>query len=122
MDGYDDYTDPNWTIHNDKLSVTVGINTRLWVCRKKKHRPTLIRLGKEHTAIFLREMGLWVIPNRKPRRLVSDHLVWDEDNNRLLYNSQTKIPIKFNDPKIHGIAVEGEPIPPKPKRKTPRKD
>lgn len=104
------YIDPEWTIKNDRQSVTVGINTRIWLCRKKKLKPTLIRLGREHTALFLKEHGLWVIPNKKPRRLASNHVVWDEENNRLCYASRTAIPIKFNDPKIIGIAVEGEPL------------
>lgn len=108
-DKFDDYIDPNWTIKNDRQSVTVGINTRIWLCRKKGLRPTLIRLGREHTRLFLREHSLQAIPNKKPRRLISGHLFWDEENQRLCY-SKAMIPIRFNDPKIIGIAVEGEPI------------
>lgn len=102
-----DHIAPNWTIRADRLSVTVGINTRLWLCRKQGLKPALIRLGREHTRLFLREHGLHFIPNKKPRRLVSGHLFWDESNCRLCYSEQM-IPVRFNDPKIIGIAVEGE--------------
>ncbi len=111
-DKFDYYVDPNWTIHADRKSVTVGINTRLWLCRKKRLRPTLIRLGREHTRLFLRECGLHVIPNRRPSRIVAQNLYWDEENRRLCY-SKAMIPIRFNDTKIIGIAVEGEPLPPR---------
>jgi hypothetical protein len=106
----DAYLDPDWTIHDDRLSVTVGINTRLWLCRRQEMKPTLIRLGREHTRLFLREHSLYVIPNKKPRRLISGHLFWDEENRRLCY-SRRMIPIRFNDPKIIGIAVEAEKQP-----------
>ena len=111
MDKFDNnntYIDPNWTIHNDRQSVTVGINTRLWLCRKKKLKPTLIRLGREHTRLFLKEAGMHYIPNKKPRRIIHQGLFWDDVNNRLCY-SKRMIPIRFNDPKIHGIVVEGVP-------------
>jgi hypothetical protein len=114
-DKFDDYIDPNWTIHNDRQSVTVGINTRLWLCRKQGLRPTLIRLGREHTRLFLREHSLQVIPNKKPRRLISGHLDWDEEHRCLVYLSWVGIPIRFNDPKIVGIAVESEPLPSTPR-------
>jgi hypothetical protein len=104
-----DYLDPNWTIHNDRQSVTVGINTRIRLLRKKGMQPTLIRLGRENTRLFLREHSLQAIPNKKPRRLISGHLFWDEENRQLCY-SKAMIPIQFNDSKIIGIAVEGEPI------------
>jgi len=39
--------DPEWTIQNDRQSVTVGINTRLWILRQENKVSTLIRLGKE---------------------------------------------------------------------------
>ena len=45
-----EFVDPNWTIHNDRQSVTVGINTRLWQIYGQRMVPTLIRLGREHTA------------------------------------------------------------------------
>ena len=104
-----EFIDPNWTIHNDKQSVTVGINTRLWQIYKQKMQPTLIRLGREHTALFLREHFLQVVPNKKPRRMLSSHLVWDDVSIRLCYKSRTLIPISFNDYSIIGIAVEAEP-------------
>ncbi len=99
--------DPQWTIHNDRQSVTVGINTRLWLCRKLGLRPTLIRLGREHTRLFMREHSLQVISSRKPLRLPSGLLFWDETSCRLCY-SKRMIPIRFNDPLIIGVAVEGE--------------
>lgn len=100
---------PRWTIHNDRQSVTVGINTRIRLAKKAGMIPTLIRLGRQHTRLFLREHSLQIIPNKKPRRLISGHLVWDEEGRRLLYAGG--IPIRFNDPLIIGIVVEGEPKP-----------
>jgi len=108
----DERIDPNWTIQNDRQSVTVGINTRLWLCRKQKLQPTLIRLGKEHTKLFLEEAGMLYIPNKKPRRIIHQNLFWSDEHNCLCY-SKRMIPIKFNDRKIYGIAVEAEPKPPK---------
>lgn len=110
-----DYIDPEWTINNDRQSVTVGINTRLWILRQQNMIPTLIRLGKEHTRLFLKEHGLWFIPNG-PTPLLSNHLVWDEENHRWCYTKRM-IPIKFNDTSIHGIAAEGIPKPPKKSNK-----
>jgi hypothetical protein len=55
--------DPNWTIQNDRQSVTVGINTRLWILRQQNMVPTLIRLGKEHSRLFWEERGIDYIPN-----------------------------------------------------------
>lgn len=107
-----------WTIHNDKQSVTVGINTRFWLLRQQNMVPTLIRLGKAHTRLFMKECGLSFIPNRKPQRLIPNTLAWDEENHRLLYKGPVLVPIKFNDPLIHGIAVEGKPRPPKSKKKS----
>ena len=106
----DKHIDPNWTIKNDLQSVTVGINTRLWILKKQGLIPTLIRLGREHTRIFLKEHGLSFIPNKKPARIISDHLVWDEENHRLCYTKRM-IAILFNDSTIHGIAAEGIPKP-----------
>ena len=103
-----DDNDSNWTIHNDRQSVTVGINTRIWLLRRQKMVPTLIRLGRKHTRLFLREAAMQCIPNKKPRRLYHQGLVWDDENNRLGY-SRRMIPIRFNDYKIHGIVVEGVP-------------
>lgn len=114
MDDYDKFIDPNWTIHNDRQEVTVGINNRLWILRQKKMIPTLIRLGRVHTRLFLKEAGMHYIPNKKPRRIIHQGLFWDDADNRLCY-SKRMIPIKFNDSKIHGIAVEGVPKPEKPR-------
>lgn len=100
--------DPEWTIHNDLQSVTVGINARLWILRQQGLVPTLIRLGRYHTRLFMKEACLDYIPNKKPARIVHSGLFWDDENNRLCY-SRAMIPFKFNDPKIHGIAVEGAP-------------
>ncbi len=107
--------DPNWTIHNDRQSVTVGINTRFWILRKQGLKPTLIRLGREHTRLFLKEQGLSYIPNR-PFKSISGSLFWDPDRRCICYTKRM-IPIKFNDPQIIGIAAEGEPKPPKPSRR-----
>jgi len=92
--------DPNWTIANDKLSVHVGINTRLWICRQDKTIPILIMLGREHTQIFLKEKCWPAIPK-------GQHY----------YKSGKRcIPIEFNSPGIYGIAVESMPKPQKKKR------
>jgi len=103
-----DFNDLAWTIHNDRQSVTVGINTRIGLLRKQKMVPTLIRLGREHTRLLLKEAGMHYIPSKKPRRIIHQGLFWDDTNNRLCY-SRRMIPIRFNDPKIHGIVVEGRP-------------
>jgi hypothetical protein len=103
-----DKDDPNWTIHNDCQSVTVGINTRIWLLRRQRMVPTLIRLGRKHTRLFLKEAAMHYIPNKKPRRIIHQGLFWDDTNNRLCY-SRRMIPIRFNDYKIHGIVVEGVP-------------
>jgi hypothetical protein len=100
--------DPNWTIHNDRQEVTVGINTRIWLLRRQRMVPTLIRLGREHTRLLLKEAGMHYIPNKKPRHIIHQGLFWDDTNNRLCY-SRRMIPIRFNDYKIHGIVVEGVP-------------
>lgn len=116
MDDYDKFIDPNWTIHNDRQEVTVGINNRLWILSQKKMNPILIRLGREHTRLFLKEAGMHFIPSKKPQRIIHQGLFWDDVNNRLCY-SRRMIPIKFNDYKIHGIAVMGVPKPEKPRKK-----
>ncbi|CEP67872.1 Uncharacterized [Moorella glycerini] len=103
----------HWSIQNDKLSVTVGINHRLWILRQQGMLPTLIRLGKEHTRLFWKERGLWYIP-KGPRRIISGDVFWDEVNSRWCY-SKRMIPLEFNDPLIYGIAIEGIPKPPKKK-------
>lgn len=102
--------DPNWTIHNDRQSVTVGINTRLWLCRKKGLRPTLVRLGREHSRLFWAERGVPYIPNG-PTPLISGDVSWDDGEKYWLYGS-LHVPMRFNDKKVIGIAVESEPRPP----------
>jgi hypothetical protein len=97
-----------WTIHNDRDSVTVGINVRIRLCRQQGLVPSLIRLGRYHTRLFLKEASMDFIPNRKPSRIIHSGLVWDERHNRLAY-SRAKIPFRFNDTSIHGIVVEGRP-------------
>lgn len=103
--------DPNWTIHNDCQSVTVGINTRIWLLRRQKMVPTLIRLGRLHTRLFLKEASMQCIPSKKPRRIIHQGLFWDDELNRLCYGRHM-IPIRFNDYSIYGIAVEGKPATP----------
>lgn len=110
-----DYIDPEWTIKNDRQSVTVGINTRLWLLNKQGMVPVLIRLGREHTRLFLREHGLNYIPN-KPYPFPTPYLFWDAERKCICYTKRM-IPIKFNDPTIYGIAVEGVPKPPKSKKR-----
>lgn len=112
-----DFNGPTWTIYNDRQSVTVGINHRIGLLRKQKMVPTLIRLGREHTRLFLKEAGMRYIPNKKPRRIIHQGLFWDDTNNRLCY-SKRMIPIRFNDSSIYGIAVEGVPKQEKPKKKS----
>lgn len=102
-----DNIDPNWTIENDRQSVTVGINTRLWILNQQKMIPALIRLGKDHSRLFWKERGVDYIPN-KPIKLVSGDVTWDADQHCWCYTKR-KIPIRFSDPTIIGIAVEGIP-------------
>lgn len=113
-----DYIDPNWTMQNDRQSVTVGINTRLWILRQQKMLPSLIRLGKDHTRLFWKEHGFWYIP-KGPARVLSGLVTWDPERNCWCYSRQM-IPIRFNDTAIHGIAVEGVPKLPKPRAKVSR--
>jgi len=99
-----DYIDPNWTIHNDRQSVTVGINTRLWLCRKQGVVPTLIRLGKEHSRLFWLERGVPFIPSGSTP-LISGDVSWDGEKRCWCYGS-LRTPMRFNDSKIYGIALE----------------
>jgi hypothetical protein len=108
--------DPEWTIENDRQSVTVGINTRLWILRQEGKIPTLIRLGKEHSLLFWKQRGVDYIPN-KPTKLISGDVFWDEEQHCWCY-SKRMIPIRFNDPHIIGIAAEGIPKPEKIKKKS----
>jgi hypothetical protein len=79
--------------------------------------PTLIRLGREHTRLFLKEAGMSHIPSSKPERIIHQNLYWSDDLKCFCY-SKRMIPIKFNDRKIYGIAAEGVPKPEKPKKKS----
>lgn len=103
----DQMTIDDWTIANDRLSVTVGINTRLWDLRRKKLKPAIIRLGREHSLLFWKERGVSYIPSG-PLKLISGDVFWDEEHKRWCY-SKRHIPMQFNDPKIVGIAVESVP-------------
>jgi hypothetical protein len=100
-----DFIDPNWTIKNDLQSVTVGINTRLWILHQQGMVPTLIRLGKEHSRLFWKERGVGFIPSR-PLKLISGDVFWSEEHRCWCY-SKRMIPMRFNDRGIIGIAVEG---------------
>lgn len=77
-----------WTILNDRLSVSVGINSRIGDLKRQKKTPKLIRLGGWASRQFMREHGLDYVPRET------------------FYYA--KIPVVFNDPVIIGIAVEGE--------------
>jgi hypothetical protein len=99
-------TDFEWYMPQDELSVHVGINHRLSLIYKEKMIPSLIRLGKKHTRLFWKECGYWYIPRSgtKPRM---GNIIWVPEKNCYCYKSRVLIPIRFNDPLIYGIAVEG---------------
>lgn len=107
--------DFNWYMPQDELSVHVGINHRLSLIYKEKMVPTLIRLGKKHTRLFWKECGFWYIPRSgtKPRM---GNIIWVPEKNCYCYKSRALIPMRFNDPSIYGIAVEGVPKPEKLRR------
>jgi len=107
--------DPEWTIQNDLQSVTVGINTRLWILRQQNLTPTLIRLGKDHSRLFWKERGVWYIPHG-PTKLISGDVFWNAETRCWCYTKRM-IPMRFNDPTIIGIAAEGVPKPPKTRGK-----
>lgn len=110
------HIDPEWTIQNDLLSVSVGINHRLRLLSQDGMKPTLIRLGKEHSRVFWQQRGVDYIPN-KPTKLISGDVYWDDTNHCWFYKTSPPVPMRFNDPKIIGIAVEGVPKPEKAKKK-----
>lgn len=93
----------NWTIKNDYQSVTVGINHRIGLCKKAGLKPCLIRLGKTHSLLFWKERGVDYIPNRQVKLVSGDVF----HNGTCWTYSNARIPMKFNDPKIAGIVVEG---------------
>jgi hypothetical protein len=110
-------TDFEWYMPQDELSVHVGINHRLSLIYKEKMIPSLIRLGKKHTRLFWKECGYWYIPRSgtKPRM---GHAVWVPEKGCYCYQSRALIPMRFNDPSIYGIVVEGVPKQEKPKKKS----
>ncbi len=78
----------NWTMKNDRLSVSVGINHRMGLIKAQKKRPVCIRLGGWATGAFLKEMGLKRVPEET--------------------YYYAGLPVVFRDPKVIGISVEGE--------------
>lgn len=101
-----------WTLRNDRQSVTVGINHRLRLAKEQGLDATLIRMGKELSRLFWKERGVPFVPNG-PTQLISGDVSWSEEQQCWLYGTRPPVPMRFNDPKIAGIAVEGNPIPPK---------
>ncbi len=85
-----------WGIKLDRLSVSVGINRRMGLLKEQNKKPTLIRLGGWATGYFLKEMGLTRVPEEA--------------------YYYAGLPVVFRDPKIIGISVEGEDLPPKNKK------
>ncbi len=105
----------NWYMDQDRMSVHVGINVRLGLLRKERTDPTLIRLGKKHTRLFWKECGFPDFNPRSGTEIRFGKAIWVEANNCYCYNSFKLIPMKFNDPKIYGIAVESVSKPAKKK-------
>ena len=77
-----------WTIHNDRQSVSVGINARIGILKRQKKKPVRIRLGGWASQQFLKEHWLEHVPRET------------------FYYAG--LPVIFNDPKVIGIAVEGD--------------
>ncbi|NLW89999.1 MAG: hypothetical protein GXY34_00135 [Syntrophomonadaceae bacterium] len=109
--------DPEWTIENDRQSVTVGINHRLGLVHQQGLDATLIRLGKEHSRLFWQQRGVPFIP-QGPTPLISGDVYWSEEENCWYYKTKPPVPMRFNDPKIIGIAAEGVSKPEKHKKKS----
>lgn len=86
-----------WSMQADRLSVTVGISHRIALLKQQRKKPTLIRLGGWATGYFLKEYGLKRVPEEP------------------YYHAG--ILVRFRDPKIVGIAIEGEDLPPPRKKK-----
>lgn len=99
-----------WTIHNDRQSVTVGINHRLGLVKEQNMDAVLIRLGKEHSRLFWKERGVPFIPSGETK-LISGDVQWNDEHNCWFYLTRPPVPMRFNDPKIVGIAVDGAPKP-----------
>lgn len=106
-----------WYLPQDQLSVHVGINHRLGLLYQQKMIPSLIRLGREHTRLFWKECGFWYVP-RPGTKTRLGKVTWDPEQHCWCYKSGSLIPIRFNDPLIYGIAVEGVPKPEKLKKKS----
>jgi hypothetical protein len=85
----------------------VGINHRLSLIYKEKMVPTLIRLGKKHTRLFWKECGHWYIPRHSTKPNMGN-IIWVPEKNCYCYKSRVLIPMRFNDPSIYGIVVEGQ--------------
>jgi hypothetical protein len=107
-------SDFNWHMPQDELSVHVGINHRISLIYKQGLVPSLIRLGKKHTRLFWKECGFSYYNPRPGTKVNFGHARWNPELNCYCYQSRVLIPMRFNDPSIYGIAVEGEP-----KRKAP---
>lgn len=105
-----------WYLSQDKLSVHVGINHRIGLLYKQKMVPTLIRLGKKHTRLFWKECGFTYYNPKPGTEIKFGNARWNPELNCYCYQSRIPIPMKFNDPKIYGIVVEGVPKPEKPKK------
>lgn len=93
----------------DRMSVHVGINVRIAHLRKERVDPTLIRLGRQHTRLFWKECGFSDFNPRPGTEIRFGKAIWVEAKNCYCFNTFKLIPMKFNDPKIYGIAVEGIP-------------
>jgi hypothetical protein len=106
-------SDFNWYMPQDELSVHVGINHRISLIYQQKMIPSLIRLGKKHTRLFWWECGFPYIP-RPGTKCRLGNIEWVPEKSCYCYKSRVLIPMRFNDPLIYGIAVEGVP-----KRKAP---
>lgn len=104
-----------WTIHNDRQSVTVGINHRLRLVKEQNMEAVLIRLGKEHSRLFWKERGVSFIPIGETK-LISGDVEWSNEHRCWFYLTRPPVPMRFNDPKIIGIAVDGVPRHPKPQK------
>ena len=100
-------SDFEWYIQQDELSVHVGINHRISLIYQQKMIPSLIRLGKKHTRLFWKECGFPYIPRPGTKRRLGN-IEWVPEKSCYCYKSRKYlIPMRFNDPLIYGIAVEG---------------
>lgn len=107
----------DWTINNDRQSVTVGINHRLRLVKDQNMEAVLIRLGKHHSRLFWQERGVPYIPIGETK-LISGDVAWNSEHRCWFYLTHPPVAMQFNDPIIAGIAVDSVPKPPKPKKKS----